>query len=375
MRFNSHFVACITMALLPSLSFADVSEKNRKYLEQLQEMSQQLKQSSLREFLDVSDKRNWIVPTIYSAWYVNQMADDQEGNKKVERATRDFGLTFAHKLTETAAAVRASKNSPDLGKHIETMFRAMKWLGANPGYGNFILQARAQDIAAVAIAKLGCDLNYPFENVEALVKRMDFIWNDSESRRKILKIESRNHHFNKPLVMDAQKSLEDEWRNNMRPKRELGKESNNYLFVADDNMPNTYRELPETSWDQKRHEYLVYGFGSQTFRDLKGLLIFRKRVGYFPTKPKERQKSASESEIRAAFFEVWFRICGEKHNDPDWFHAYAPAARIYEDYISGTLCDDGEYYRSTDERFRRAQDELRKKSATQPAGKQPTPSR
>lgn len=311
----------------------------------IDEMIAVLKKKDISEFLHNIETKGWRSPKIYSLWYVNNHFRDRPDMQKNELTKRELGELMARKLTEMAARVRAEKNFDKLEKYAETLLKLVDWLSNNPGYGNIFLQNRAQDIASVAVVKFVADLNYPIEKAEAWFQRFKWDWNTPEVRQKILAEESDSTAFTKQRGI-IQDDLAKEWAEGLGKIREKKMEKNEIereIFIDPDHQRGTTLAIPESQWNEKNHYKIVIGFGSMNIRDLTSLLKFRKAVGYFPSKPKTYRKYDGQSDVNAAFYETWWYLSPKYKNDKEMRELSTDAAaRLYEDYMSGQLCDEGE---------------------------------
>lgn len=309
------------------------------------EMIDVLKKSDVSDFVGNVEKRGWKAPKMFSLWYVNHHFSDRPELRKIELAKREFGELLACKLTEMAVLVRTEKNAEKLEKHAETLLKLVDWLGNNPGYGNIFLQNRSQDIASVAVVKFVADLNYPLEKADAWVHRFKWDWNKPEVRQKILSEESDSKAFTKKTGI-AEDDLAKEWGEGLGKAREKKLEKSEIdreIFIDPGHQRDSIPSIPETEWNEKDHFMIVQGFGSINVRDLDNLLKFRKAVGYFPSKPKKYRKYDGQSDISAAFYETWWYLSPKYNNDKEMSKLSTDrAARLYEDYLSGELCDEGE---------------------------------
>jgi hypothetical protein len=304
----------------------------------LVEMTNVLRAKGVEGFLVQATQQKWVAPKIYSAWYVARLPDDPAGLRKAEEAKSELGLEFAKQLSVIAKTVRETKNAELLERSSNTLFGAVEWLGHSVGYGNLLLQDRAYDIASVAAVKFMADLSYPMDKAEAAMKRFDWSWAKAENRRQVLYEESGGTHFATVLPGDAQDTYTYEWRHGVQMVLDLRKTKippDLEIFVIDDSKADETIGLPETTWRQRVHFKMGEGnFGSVNLRNLPSLREFRKRYGVFPTKPVKYVKHESESDIRAAFWELCWK-------DP---FPVLGAAGVYEDYCNNRLSDEG--YRS-----------------------------
>ena len=208
------------------------------------------------------------------------------------------------------------------------------WLAATPGYGNFMLAARCQDIATIGIGRVLIDLDRSFREASNLVARLSAPWQSATARAAVLNEEARTTIF--PLnATDA--SVNDVWQNGQALLIKYssagaqaafeGKKQEKFdalaqivkmrgvapvespLFITnldffkDDPLVAHGQSVTLLQkWDAKWHGKLVLGLESQNTQKLKALLTFRQHVGVFPERPQfsAEQQAAAKTEIEAA---------------------------------------------------------------------------
>jgi len=316
-------------------ALAKITDENQLKIKQLTEITNALRTSGVQIFVTRCAEQGWASPKLFSAWYIARLPDDPDGLKQVEEAKSNLGLELARQLSVIAKTVRETKEIHTLEQATDTLFEAAKWIGTELGYGNLFLQDRAYDIASVAAVKFMADLSYPMDKAEAAMKRFDWTWGDPAKRRIVLFEESGGTHFkpeNAPITDDG---LELEWRTGVSKaidSQELARQPDLAIFVLGDFRADESFAVPETTWLQKGHHRIGQNsFASMNLRNLESLREFRVRYGKFPTKPVNYSKGEGESDVVAAFWELSWR-------DP---LKVSGAARIYEQYINGSLADEG----------------------------------
>lgn len=343
MKMNfAHVVWLIAMsfAIVPKSIFA-VSEENQRKIDELAEMTRVVMQEDLGSVQKAVAASRWSTPKIYSAAFINRLADDDAGAKRVELAKSAFGFELAKNLSRHAKLVREERESAKLELLNKPLFALVAWLGKEQGYGNQMLQARAYDIASVVAVKLVADLNYPIEKAEAAMKRFDWAWGDADNRLQVLHEESSLVYFPKPRTGNAQAAIGAEWSRLFKLAQQpinVQSHPDLWLFVFHDIPRSSFGAMPETVWQIPLHRLFLDGWGSVNLVNGADLLEFRKRHGQFPTKPKHYKKRESETEIEAAFWELSWRKPG-----------VAGAWIAYTQYLEGTLSDEGEQQRRTAE--------------------------
>lgn len=354
----------------------------------LSELSDALSKMPLHAFNQTADSKRWRAPSIPSKWHLEKEASPDERNR--DSQARAFGENLIKHL-EIWADELVSERSNDRNLAISTdLLDLADWLAVSPGYGNYLLAARCQDIASVGIGRLLVDLTYPLSVVSALVDRLDSPWQTPEARAGVLNVEARTNLF-PPTLTEA--SLNDLWQNGQMllikyssPGSQAafeGKEQEgfdalaqivkkhgvkpvetplfmrNLDFFKDDPLGAQGRPVTMSrKWDAKWHGKLVVGLESQNKRKLKALLTFRQSVGNFPDSPQvtDEQKAAAKAEIEtaskrglkivpfqaafsspgeAAFAQAWQRYATKDTRNLD-----AMAWQAYKEITSGEFVDE-----------------------------------
>jgi hypothetical protein len=276
-------------------------------------------------------------PLIYSQWYVDRLAATNSRRAEVEQAWREFGRTVLQSLEEMAPRLRSRL---DARLHQDTALMLLDladWFGEPPGYGNALLFHRLQDLATVPLAYLVADLSYTETNLMAMTARLVEFPEDVRRNARVLNLEAPEPIFEVPArsrssvgvwdVMERVKiadgivnPLERAWFRKVneimqwhkergapsglpagRGTREAAPEE--LAFYVDDE----YRSAagPFTTlhlWNGKYHRRLLLGLGSQNMREVRSLLMFRRKVGQYPTCPRfsPKQQLAVKEEIETA---------------------------------------------------------------------------
>ncbi len=333
----SRFVllGCIIGLVTSSSADAKINPENQRLIKRFTEMTTVLRTDGLNSFLQRTKQQGWTSPKIFSAWYISRLSNDPDGFKQVEEAKSQLGLEFARQLSVIAKTVRETNDTAQLERASETLFMAVAWLGREVAYGNLFLQNRAYDIAAVAVIKLMADLSYPMEKAEAAMKRFDWGWGKPANCRKVLFEETKGQHFKSDKPNITFEEVNHEFRVGVSLVLKLGsinKRPDLEIFMREDLKPDESFIVPETTWEKRAHIQIgEAGFASMNYRNLAPLHEFRKRYGKFPTKPVKYVKHKSESDVKAAFWEL------------SWENPYGVggASDVYESYIDGRLTDAG----------------------------------
>lgn len=331
-------------ALLSQAVQANITEENQRKLDELSEMTDTLKTKGVPGFLADSGERHWIVPKMFSAWFVTKLPDDPEGNKLVEQAKSAFGHEMAKQLTPLAKVVRETTDAAILEAQSDILFSLLAWLGTETAYANMLLQQRADDIASIAATKLMCDINYPMEKANKAMKRFDNQnWGSPERSRQVLFEESGGTHFNAGVAATTQEKVDREFREGVDLVIKLGSIAGRpdlEIFTREDFAQGESVMDLERTWSKRAHiNFAERGFGSVNTENLIQLHEFRFRYGKFPTKPSTIQPFPAESPIKAAFREL------------SWENPYGigGAWSTFEAYLEDRLVD--EVFRSTYRRF------------------------
>lgn len=310
MKINASMPIAIVSCMLSIIlcTKAGIREDSERQIAVLKEMTVIIEKSGLDSFLKTSDERGWTAPVIRSAWFIAKMPDDPDGRKQLEQARSDLGYKMACQLTLLAKEIRETKDFATLDTHAQLLARVIEWLSAGIGYGNMMLQARADDIAMVAAIKLVADTQYPMERVEKLKSRLSLDWASPERIRQVLFEESGRAHFTSTHASVSLDDISKEFRRNyvLPDKLKSSPERADLEIFIDDNFPDNATSFDlERTWNKRRHLVLAVGgcTGIYNRPGFNELFEFRKRYGDFPLKPKLWKKAEWESDIQAAFRE------------------------------------------------------------------------
>lgn len=282
-------------------------------------------------------------PLIYSQWYVDRLAVKNPKMGEIEQTRREFGRTILQALEDMAPTLRSPAGAQTLQTTANTLLNLADWFGEQPGYGNALIFHRLQDMATVPLAYLTVDLSYPETNLMTMVSRLVDFPEEVIRNARVLNLESPEPIFEVPAaarpsagmrrVMEKAKvadgivnPLERAWYRKVAEIRKWQKEQGvpgalpsgknqrdelpeSLAFFADDEMsqaPKPFTTLKQ--WDNKYHRRLFLGLGSQNIENIQSLLLFRQKVGGFPTSPPSWWKPGDgvfPTPIKAAFDEAW----------------------------------------------------------------------
>lgn len=323
---------------------AKITEENQRKLDELSEMTTNLKTKGIAGFLADGGKRHWVAPKMFSAWFIAKLPDDPDGNKLVEQAKSAFGHEMAKQLTPVAKVVRETKDAAALEVQSDVLFTVISWLGTETAYANMLLQQRADDIAIIAATKLMCDINYPMDKATKAMKRFDNqSWGSPKRSRQVLFEESGGKHFVDTGAAATQEKLDREFREGVDlviKLRSIASRPDLEIFTREDFAQGESVMDLERTWSKRAHiNFAERGFSSVNTENLVHLHEFRSRYGKFPTKPSTIQPFPGESPIKAAFREI------------SWENPYGigGAWSTVETYLDNRLVD--EVFKATDRRF------------------------
>ncbi len=340
----------------------------------LQELRAGLK-GGVREFAAYVKRTRAAAPLIHSRWYVETMLREPPARLAYERAKREFGRRLLVALDECAGEMLRLDDSPKREVAAEMLLDLRDWTAGRPGYGNMLLLHRCQDIALVPLAHLIADLNFPVRTLDQLVGRLMTLPDQRKLNAEVLNTESprgvrfepgsdrmpakwaRAFRYLTPEERRAEamripmmRTWRAGWRRIIEWRRGQGdklpvlwlkgsshraKLPKDLQFFCDDNK----RLDPFTTakqWDAKRHYRLLLGLGAYSDRrSVESLLLFRKKVGYFPTRPPAGSMVDSfiKDPIERAFDAAW-----NPYNSK-YGPIYGSAALLYKEVRSNTFCD------------------------------------
>ena len=353
MRRNLSLVTFLLMVAACSAQTEPSSDgKIKAELERVHVMQEQLDRSGLWPFFDAAKSESWFVPWIHSDYWVGRLPEKQEERIKLERAKRAFGLSIAEALDSEALKITQPADSTTREGQAKRFLDAADWLRQSRGYGNLLLVTRAENLAYVPIGYLVADLNYPTNDITALMKRASTPEEDLDFRLAVLDEEAPE-----PINVERGGSvnqmndrLDIAWAKKMNAVATWCKENGAYFpkaskhrakmppecaFLADDEV-STPPYTTVNKWDEKHHRsFCIYGTIDGIRHRVDTLYLFFSRVGSFPTNPppwfgpQEKKYTA----IEAAFSEAWEPF------DSTYGPIGQSAARVYEAIRSNRLMD------------------------------------
>ncbi len=322
-------------------------------------------------------------PLIHSEWYVSESGQAPTGQLAFEQQKRRFGRRLLEALDRTSDEILAMTDSPSRERIATTLLDLGDWISERPGYGNMFIFERCQDMATVPLAYLVADLGYPVSKLDAPTARLR-TWVDFARMAP----DALNSELPQPLFVAGQgKTLEEVQEPLMRAYRQGrvrvqewvkanlarwtipdGKRVRESLpadlrFFCDDEVLGFHTTLE--LWDAKNHRRLVSGLGGVSVDEIRHFLLFRKKVGRFPTEPPAGWTPGDrfDTPIRAAFDDAWEPY--RKDHGP----IYADAALVYTGVVTNTFYDRD----TTAKRIQQAGSASRPASGRPPAGRGPGP--
>jgi hypothetical protein len=308
-------------------------------------------------------------PQIHSQWYVGESGQVPAGRLAFEQQKRQFGRSLLEVLDRTSGEILAMQDSASRERIAMVLLDLGDWISEQPGYGNMFIFERCQDMATVPLAHLVADLTYPESKLDALTARLRTFEDFARMAPDAL-----NSELPKPLFVAGQgKTLKEvqeplmraygggrtrvrEWvkANLARWTIPEGKGVREALpaemrFFCDDDMPISFGTTLEW-WDVKFHSRLVLGLGGGNANAVRSFLLFRKKVGAFPTQPPSWWKPGDalfDTPIKAAFDQAW-----EPYRK-DLGPVYGTAANVYIAVTNNTYYDRDSQYRRLREAGRR----------------------
>jgi hypothetical protein len=366
-RFDFRVVMLLALVFLaPTVFGAD------KEVEQVQRLTT-VAQKGCAALLEYVRETAESAPLIYSQWYVDVLAVKNPKKAEVEQARREFGRVVLHSLEDMAPTLRSPADAQTRQEAATTLLDLADWFGEQPGYGNALLFSRLQDLATVPLAYLIADLSYPETNLVAMSARLVAFPDEVKRNARVLNTESPEPIFDVPSIAQSSAGvwkvkkkaevadsvvnpLERTWYRKVSDIRKWQKEYDKQsglpegkrqrdavpealaFFVDDDygaKAPKPFTTLNQ--WDKKYHRRLFLGLGGHNIGDIKAFLLFRDKVGSFPTNPPSWWKPGDgvfPTPTTAAFCDAWMPYRNE------YGVQYSPASRVYEAIQDNSFYDE-----------------------------------
>lgn len=263
-------------------------------------------------------------PLIRSQYYADKIAAREPERRALEQAKRDFGLKLARALDDQAAQLQKRGDSVERAKQATSLLDLADWLRAASGYGNYLLFNRSESLAAVPLVYLTADLDYPLASIATLRKRIVPSAVERAFRVSVLNDEAPEPFIGNLRGTDSQQDdqVQAAWNQKWQAttawfkKRGLMGEAqkreqlpDDLAFFFEEHEPSPLTTV--NTWQNNRHPSLVFGTRDVLVRSLDEFMLYREKVGAFPTQPpkwwKPNPANSSDTALRAAFEE------GSKH--------------------------------------------------------------
>lgn len=337
----------------------------------IEAFSRSLEQDGIPGVLSLAKTQGDLGVSIHSDYWVQILAKKNPDQAALEQAKREFGRKLAVALEVEAKRLQQPASTEERMRSAQGLFDFSDWLTSTPGYGNYLLVNRCQDLVTVPIAYLIADTNCPLDQVEAVMKRFLSPEDECSLRVAALKEEALDPRFKAITGKRVEKTAQlgnlwgagvyamIQWIENHKvenrwdTKKLREKLPEDLIFYCDDETQGL--EKLTLYWDLKKHHRLVSGGILGINREsLDSLMLFRRKVGYFPTKAIYSEEQLKQwAEYRAQAEKMGRIITQTKYSseieegfDQAWEpfrRQYGPhastAARVFEMVIGGKYYD------------------------------------
>lgn len=364
-------IFCLVAVLLAHADGPPGDELNR-----IETLSTSLRSGGVTGVLAMARANGWPCPRIPSKWHVENRCRSDEW-RVVQTTARDFGLALAMALDSEAPDFQTLPAGEELERRSNGLCDLSEWCAATTGHGNILLAQRSLDIAAVGLARLTANLDWPLESCEKLAERMQPEWMSVAARATVF-----NDEAGAKLLSGSEPPEELEimlgtgrqmlkisqgWKVPLGWKiaptgRHVDKKSlsENLDFFAFVDSDRTAPYTASAQWNFPRYYRIANGLELDTIRKALPLVEFRRVVGAFPEKvfrtPEELRKRDEEiafyakqgvriskeedspyySPMRDAFQQAWQRqpnLPISRYND------YGNAFQAYDEVKRGCFLD------------------------------------
>ncbi len=234
-------------------------------------------------------------PLMPSSWHVANVTAD--ARRPDEAAAAALGRTLAQQLATLAPSFQTLPAGDELRRQTAGLCDVADWCEKAPGYGNVLLAQRARDLAAVGVARLAANLDYPLEKISPLAARLHPTGPGVAERQRLLNAEAGAEVFRAA----DQGDLEATWAAGARlvaqsrqpaPPRgggargaQLALLKAHLTFFQDDPPAMGVPATLAATWDCKWHKQVVDGLESRAAALAVALVEFRRVTGRFPVQP------------------------------------------------------------------------------------------
>jgi hypothetical protein len=275
----------------------------------------------LRSFVDQAKRNGWTAPHIPSQWHVENASSPNR--KSIELAARGLGKAFAKQFADIAPSMQTMVADERLSAVTLMLLDLSDWCATTEGYGNVLLAQRCLDLAAVGVARLTANLDFPVERCQALLVRTNPSWMSATMAVRVLNKDAGAEVFTTTDRAEMERIYAS-------GQRLLAEQRNPQLLAERQRNPRGLRliETPAIKanlsffdgveigqvkpltlinlWDKSWHLRIINGLELQSIQKAKGLAEFRRLIGKFP------DKSFFSSE-QLQKIEQWSREFSEKN--------------------------------------------------------------
>lgn len=381
------------------VSIANAQSKTKDDLKRITAMSAALDAGGIKGLLEKANEKSWRVPHIPSRWHIENVSKAEQ--KHVDVAAREFGEKLAQSLNQASPSMQQLPAGELLYNETSRLLAVSEWCAATDGYGNLFLAQRGLDLAAVGVARLAANLEFPIEKIDRLLARLNPAWMSIEINQRVLNQDAGATIF----TVQNRDEMEQTYGSGQRL---LAEQRDPSLFARRQKNPQQWRlvETPAvkanlsffdaaesgqakptvtllTTWNLNWHGALVVGLELQSIQKAKALAEFRKAIGAFPEKPaftaqqlRDRERGAAEaaraglkvsnmedsysSPMAAAFALAWKSYLEKQGEDlgklpPSRYNLDSSAFEAYDEVRRGVFFDrDTANMREHEERMKEA---------------------
>jgi len=267
--------------------------------------------------LERANEQSWRVPQIPSKWHVEHVSKAEQ--KSADVAARGFGKKVAQSLDQAAPLMQQMPAGEPLYNETARLLGLSEWCAATDGYGNLFLAQRSLDLAAVGVARLAANLDFPAKRIDSLLARLSPKWMSVETNLRVLNQDAGASIFINPNRQEMERvwgSGRIQMRMSRNPETKKTTENSgiaknlyrskaieeNLSFFNDVEIGEIQPVTLVNLWDYNWHTGIVIGLELQSIQKAKALAEFRKAIGAFPEKPtftaqqlRDRERGAAEA--------------------------------------------------------------------------------
>ena len=335
------------------------------------DLSSALQNGGVSNLLQAANSNGIEPPRIPSKWHLEHRVKTDAEKQTAEHA-REFGFRIVEALEEEERIQRDSFADEALFKQTMMLLDFSDWCVETAGWGNMLLANESLRLAATASIQLAANTNFPIEKCEQIISRFSPEWMTPRARAEVLNNEAGTNLFALAFVTSTEEldmacgagwflmTFEAKTPSSgfhMPSNKSLNipaAKSNLDFFVDAPNPPE--RNSFGASWDYRMFQRFKYGFEAQIHDEVKGILAFRKEVGYFPEKyvrsdaeRRQLEKDITEyakvgikitpfeddpsfDPLKESFRRAWNKRSNRTKGDDK---VYVDAFRAYKNVISG----------------------------------------